>query len=181
MAHVKIPFAIRRDCGDFITLKKDEHMALEDRDIFLAVCERFSDKPMDYIMTQYALARKMNRLIEKDMEAEEEDICECETVEVAEEAAPAKRYTKRSLRVKPQDAITDDSIFCCICGLERQTLSAKHIATHGLTVDEYKKLCGYPEDQKLMSRRQLAKSREIINKAQQARMEKKAVKESFDM
>lgn len=156
-------------------------MALEDRDIFMAVCELFSDKPMDFIMAQYALAKKLNKLIERDIESEEADLAECETVEIAEDIAPAKRYTKRSLRVKPQDAITDDSIFCCICGMERQTLSAKHIASHGLTVAEYKKLCGYPEDQKLMSRRQLAKSREIINKAQQARMEKKAVKESFDM
>lgn len=159
-------------------------MALEDKDIFKGVCERFPDKPMEFIMAQYALAKKLNRMIEKDLDSEEEERtepCECETVEIVEEVAPAKRYTKRSLRVKPQDAITDDSIFCCICGIERQTLSAKHIAAHGLTVEEYKKLCGYPPEQKLMSRRQLAKSREIISKAQQARMEKKAVEESFDM
>lgn len=161
-------------------------MALEDKDIFAAVCARYQDQPMDYIMEQYALAKKINMEIEKNLNTVIEAApCECEQeeIEIVEEQVipPAKRYTKRNLKIKPQDAITDDSIFCCICGLERQNLTAKHIAAHGLSVAEYKKLCGYAPEQKLMSRRRLAKSREIINKAQQARLEKKAVNESFNM
>ena len=50
-------------------------------------------------------------------------------------------YTKRNLKVKPDDAILDDKILCCVCGKECQTLTERHLATHnGLTREGYIKL-----------------------------------------
>lgn len=158
-------------------------MPLEDKDIFQAVCSLYADKGIDVIMAEYAKAKKINSTIEKrdglganaEFNAPEPEIVE--TVEVIEPEPvepPKKRYTKRMLKVKPQDAITEDYIKCCICGEERQSLTAKHLANHEITVEDYKKLCGYPANLPLMSKKRLAKSKEIIARAQQARLDKRA-------
>ena len=39
-------------------------MALEDKDIFNAICTRFNDQPIEFIMEQYEKARKLNAAIE---------------------------------------------------------------------------------------------------------------------
>lgn len=155
-------------------------MPLEDRDIFLAICEHFADQPIEFLMEQYEKAKKLNMGIEKRISAlqneEAQPVIEEVAVaveEIPEEVPQKKKYTKRNLKVKPQDAITEDYIACCICGLQRQSLTSKHIATHGITVEEYKKLCGYPEDQKLMSNKKLEKSRAVIKLAQQHRLDKR--------
>ena len=54
-----------------------------------------------------------------------------------------EKYTKRMLKVKPHDAIQEDCIYCCICGDKRSVLTAAHMSNHDITVDEYRKLCGY--------------------------------------
>lgn len=159
-------------------------MALDDKDIFQAICARYADQPFEFIMAQYEKAKLMNMEIERrtstmcmpesSPEPEQEEMPEVvEVAEVVEQPA-RKKYTRRQLRVKPQDAITEDVIYCCICGEERQSLTAKHLAQHGITVEDYKKLCGYPANQPLMSGRRLARSKEVIARAQQARMDKKA-------
>lgn len=156
-------------------------MALEDKDIFNAICNLNAGQPIDVIMAQYEKAKRMNMeierrsmsLIEAEIQAAPEQVEE--EVEIEEEMLPPKKkYTRRQLRVKPQDAITEDAIFCCICGEQRQSLTTKHLATHDITVEDYKKLCGYPADQPLMSGKRLAKSKEIIARAQQARLDKRA-------
>lgn len=156
-------------------------MALDDKDIFNAICNLNAGQPIDMIMAQYEKAKRMNMEIERrsmsidDPELEAAHEPASAEMEIVEEILPPKKkYTRRQLRVKPQDAITEDAIFCCICGEERQSLTAKHLATHDITVEEYKKLCGYPSDQPLMSGRRLAKSKEIIARAQQARLDKRA-------
>lgn len=158
-------------------------MALEDRDIFRAICERFADQPIEFIMAQYEKARMMNMEIERrsmppsPMETGPATEETASVVEVVEERAPRKkRYTRRSFKVQPEDAITDDAIYCCICGVERQSLTSKHLGTHDLTVEEYKKLCNYPQGTALMSGKHLEKSKAIIAGAQQARLSKKAEK-----
>ena len=75
----------------------------------------------------------------------------------------------RSLVVKSEEAIGDNAVQCCICGNAFQNLTIKHIQLHGLTVEEYKKLCGYGPGQKLISRNLLAKLQENVQKAQNAR------------
>lgn len=153
-------------------------MALEDRDIFAAICNRCSDQPIEFIMEQYEKAKRLNMDIEKRIgngnTAENAPECDVAAAEIIEEVEPPKKkYTRRMLKVKPQDSITDDAIFCCICGEERQSLTQKHLACHDISVEDYKKLCGYSPDQPLMSNRRLARSREIIGRAQKARIDKR--------
>jgi len=82
-------------------------------------------------------------------------------------------YTKRNLKVKPQDAIKKDTIACCICGKSMTSINARHLASHnGLTKEGYLKLCGYPVDQVLMSLNHLAKMKTQVLKAQKAREKK---------
>ena len=86
-----------------------------------------------------------------------------------------KGYTRRSLKVKPQDAIKKDAIACCICGKSMSSINARHLASHnGLTKEGYLKLCGYPADQALMSLNHLAKMKTQVVKAQKAREKKQA-------
>jgi len=86
-----------------------------------------------------------------------------------------KGYTKRSLKVQPNDAIKKDNIFCCICGKGMQSINARHLASHnGLTKAGYLKLCGYPDDKSLMSLNHLAKMKTQVVKAQEAREKKRA-------
>jgi len=97
-----------------------------------------------------------------------------------EDAKPVKEsltkgYTRRSLKVKPQDAIQKDTIACCICGKIMSSINARHLASHnGLTKEGYLKLCGYPADQALMSLNHLSKMKAQVVKAQKAREKKQA-------
>ena len=84
-----------------------------------------------------------------------------------------KGYTRRNLKVKPQDAIKKDSIMCCICGKSLNSINARHLASHnGLTKEGYLKLCDYPKDQVLMSLNHLDKMQAQVRKAQKAREKK---------
>lgn len=156
-------------------------MALEDRDLFMAICARFPDQQMDFIMAQYEKAKRLNMSIEKriseDTQVAAQAGTELEIVEfdetAAETEAPKKRYTKRMLKVKPDDAITEDAIFCCICAEPKQSLTKKHLNTHGISVEDYKKLCGYAPKTPLMSLKRLEKSKEVIARAQKARLQKR--------
>lgn len=159
-------------------------MPLEDRDIFMAICDKFVDQPIEFIMEQYEKAKRINIEIERRICSKPdttipvndeipEPVVE-EEIEVEIPLPPKKKYPRKKMPVKPEDAITDTEIACCICGKRQQSLTAKHIASHDLTVAEYKQLCGYDPDQALMSRRRYEKSREIIKRAQQARIDKKA-------
>ena len=73
-------------------------------------------------------------------------------------------YTKRNLVVKPEEAITDDHISCCICGRKM-----KNLASHDIDMDSYKKLCGYAPDTNLISASLLMQLQENVLKAQQGR------------
>ena len=78
--------------------------------------------------------------------------------------------------VKPQEAIGDEHIKCCICGEEKTILTSRHLAKHEISVEDYKALCGYDKKQPLMSKKRAEQSKLIIAKAQQARMKKKSSK-----
>jgi len=98
--------------------------------------------------------------------------------QAAEPAKPEKEsltkgYSRRSLKVKPQDAIQKDAILCCICGKSMNSINARHLASHnGLTKEGYLKLCGYPANQALMSLNHLKKMQAQVVKAQKAREQK---------
>jgi predicted transcriptional regulator len=93
----------------------------------------------------------------------------------AAKESPTRGFTRRSLKVKPQDAIKKDSITCCICGKSMSSINARHLASHnGLTKEGYLKLCDYPADQVLMSLNHLAKMQTQVRKAQKAREKKQS-------
>ena len=86
-----------------------------------------------------------------------------------------KGYTRRSLKVKPQVAIQKGHIACCICGKEMNSINTRHLASHnGLDKEGYLKLCGYPEDQVLMSLDHHEKMQTQVRKAQKAREMKRS-------
>lgn len=155
-------------------------MALDDKDIFTAIFNKFSDQPIEFVMAQYEKAKILNMEIERrrsqmpevellapladmpDMESTAEDM----QVEVPKK----KKLTKKDLLFKPEEAITEDSIKCCLCGKEGSSLTSRHLALHDISVEEYKKLCGYEPGQKLMSRNFELKMLHNVQRAQQARM-----------
>lgn len=156
-------------------------MALEDKDIFRAVCEKFADQPMEFIMAQYAKAKHMNMEIERlthwdgpDMEdlEEAEVVTEAEAEEI--EVQPKKKLTRRRFTMEPEASITDDAIYCCICGAKFQSLTKKHLAKHGTTPEEYKRVCGFDSKTPLMSAKHFAQSQKNVSRAQQARMKNRA-------
>lgn len=164
-------------------------MALEDKDIFNAIFNKYSDQPIEFIMEQYEKAKILNMAIERRINAQAEQPVKVEEaapaalppvgeplpVEEEKKPAPApkKIFTKADLVFNPAEAITDNTITCCLCGKEACSLTSRHLSSHGINVEEYKYLCGYPSEQKLMSRNFEAKMRRNVQRAQQARKEKR--------
>lgn len=52
----------------------------------------------------------------------------------------------------PKTAITETYIKCCVCGQRMKILTSKHLATHGLTPEQYKEKFGYKKTQPLACR-----------------------------
>jgi len=50
----------------------------------------------------------------------------------------------------PKKAIKEKSIICVICGKTFKLLTKKHLASHGLTADEYRERCGYKKGSPLV-------------------------------
>ena len=98
-----------------------------------------------------------------------------EPLPVEEEKKPApapKIFTKADLASiprKPSPTIPSPAA----CAARRPAPTSRHLANHGINVEEYKYLCGYPSEQKLMSRKFEAKMRRNVQRAQQARKEKR--------
>ena len=59
-------------------------------------------------------------------------IAEGGTFEAVEESA-----------VDPKKAIREKSVLCCVCGKSFKVLTKKHLASHGLTPEEYREKFGY--------------------------------------
>lgn len=148
-------------------------MSISDEALLKIVMEKFPEQSMDMILDQFAQAKKKLADIELKMNTSEAAIDitpEPIAIEAAPEEAPKKkRYTKRNLIVKPEEAITDDHVTCCICGRQMKNLTAKHLASHDIDMDTYKKLCGYAPDTKLISASLLMQLQENVLKAQQGR------------
>ena len=154
-------------------------MALEDKDLFNAIFNKYSDQPIEFVMEQYEKAKILNLEIERRQSLRScvditpssvaQNAEELKQIETTVDSTPKKKFTKRDLVIKPNEAITDEAIKCCLCGKERSSLTLRHLATHGISVDEYKKLCGYAPGQKLMSNNHAKKVCDNVMKAQQAR------------
>ena len=145
---------------------------ITDAELLKLVMDRFPEADTDGIVEQFSLLKV--GLLQANAKLAVGDAgqqgVEEQSISAADgDPAPKKRYTRRSLVVKPEEAIGDDTVQCCICGKAFQNLNAKHIQNHELTVEEYKKLCGYGPGQKLISRNLLAKLQENVQKAKNAR------------
>ncbi len=158
-------------------------MMISDAELLKLVMDRYPEQPVPFLIEQFTLMKAgliqaNNKLAGMDSEALSESLCCEEEVQkeknISEPSAPKKKYTRRNLVVKPEEAISEQEIACCICGKTFQNLTTKHIQSHDLTVEEYKKLCGYGPEQKLISSKLLNKLQANVLKAQQAREKKKA-------
>ena len=69
---------------------------------------------------------------------------------VAEGQAVAEVQTATEPAVDPKNAIRERSIICLECGKSFKVLTKKHLATHGLTADEYKEKWGFPKKTSLI-------------------------------
>lgn len=156
-------------------------MMISDAELLKLVMDRYPEQPVPFLIDQFTvmkagLIQANNRLAGNEFETLPESLCICDEFQkeepAAEPSSPKKRYTKRSLVVRPEEAISEEEIVCCICGKSFQNLTAKHIQSHDLSVDEYKKLCGYPPEQRLISSKLLNKLQSNVLKAQQAREKK---------
>ncbi len=158
-------------------------MMISDAELLKLVMDRYPEQPVPFLIEQFTLMKAgliqaNNKLAGMDSKALSESLCCEEEVQKekndSEPSAPKKKYTRRNLVVKPEEAISEQEIACCICGKTFQNLTTKHIQSHDLTVEEYKKLCGYGPEQKLISSKLLNKLQANVLKAQQAREKKKA-------
>ena len=151
---------------------------ISDAELLKLVMDRYPEQPTNFLLEQFTqlkagIIQANNKLANlEELPAIPEPLCEAEEQPKEEslgESTPRKKYTKRNLVVKPEEALTEDSVQCCICGKAFQNLTAKHIQSHDLTVEEYKKLCGYASDQKLISANLLNKLQANVQKAQVSR------------
>lgn len=151
---------------------------INDTELLKLVMDRYPEQPLPFLIDQFivmkaGLIQANNRLAGLEQEAGGDPAYPSEGLlkeeSLAESVAPRKKYTKRNLVVKPEEAISEEEVTCCLCGKSFQNLTTKHIQSHDLSVDEYKKLCGYAPDQKLISSKLLNKLHSNVLKAQQAR------------
>lgn len=52
----------------------------------------------------------------------------------------------------PRKAIREKSVVCLECGKKCKVLTKKHLATHGLTPEEYKEKWGFKKSQPLIAK-----------------------------
>ena len=60
--------------------------------------------------------------------------------------------------VDPKNAIREKSVICCECGKSFKVLTKRHLATHGITPEQYREKCGYKKGTSLVAK-SLARSR----------------------
>lgn len=73
------------------------------------------------------------------------------TAESAFDSAP-------ELQIDPKKAIKEKSVTCLECGKNFKVLTKKHLATHGLTPEEYREKYGYKKNAPLIAK-SLSKAR----------------------
>ena len=77
----------------------------------------------------------------KKLSASIHGICENKEIAVAEDAP-----------IDPPKAIKEKSITCLVCGKTFKLITKKHLASHGLTKEEYLEKFGYKKGTALVSR-----------------------------
>ena len=75
--------------------------------------------------------------------------------------------SKQEPAVDPKKAIREKSVICLECGKSFKVLTKRHLASHGLTPEEYKEKWGYKKNASLVAK---ALARERRKKMQDMRL-----------
>lgn len=159
---------------------------INDSELLKLIMERYPEQPFNFILKQFiifkaGLIEANGKLAERD---KAEDIAESAKIEITQDAvsetetdmpqAPKKKYMKRNLVAKPEEAIGKEFVECCLCGRKVQSLTARHLLSHGISMDmdEYKKLCGYAPDRKLICGNFMEKLQKNVLRAYNSRKKK---------
>ncbi len=164
-----------------VMYKVKENLMIDKTELLRMIMETNPGQSPAFVLEQYATYLKgldnLHGACAPSLSSIQEmgDISQNNEVKKETKASLTCGYTKRMLKVKPENAITNDEILCCICGESRKALTSRHLATHnGITPEGYKKLCGYAQDQPLMSKRHFSGMKKNVQKAQMARKKKKS-------
>ncbi|MBQ7618171.1 MAG: MucR family transcriptional regulator [Desulfovibrio sp.] len=144
-------------------------MALDENLLFKTLFENRGDRSIEDIMRDVAKAKAAFAQAETDLASQQTETSselDPNAAGLGKKEFEIKRLTRRNLIEEPETAITDDSITCCLCGKQMKILSAAHLKCHGTTPELYRKLCGYSEEQKLMSHKRAEQMVEMVKIAQ---------------
>ena len=78
--------------------------------------------------------------------------------------------------VDPKNAIREKSVICCECGKSFKVLTKRHLATHGLTPEEYREKYGYKKGTSLVAKSLARDRRKTMQGMKLWEKRKKAVK-----
>ena len=78
--------------------------------------------------------------------------------------------------VDPKNAIREKSVICCECGKSFKVLTKRHLATHGLTPEEYREKFGYKKGTSLVAKSLARDRRKTMQGMKLWEKRKKAVK-----
>ena len=78
--------------------------------------------------------------------------------------------------VDPKNAIREKSVICCECGKSFKVLTKRHLATHGLTPEEYREKYGYKQGTSLVAKSLARDRRKTMQGMKLWEKRKKAVK-----
>jgi predicted transcriptional regulator len=92
---------------------------------------------------------------------------------VAEGIAP---QVETEAAVDPKTAIKEKSVTCCECGKSFKVLTKKHLATHGLTPEQYREKYGYKKGTSLVAKSLARERRKTMQGMKLWEKRKKAVK-----
>ena len=151
---------------------------IKDSELLKLIMERYPEQPFNFILEQFTifkagLIEANGKLAERDMV---EDIAESAKIETTQDAVSEPETdmppAQRNLVAKPEEAIGKEFVGCCLCGRKVQSLTARHLLSHGISMDEYKKLCGYAPDQKLICGNLMEKLQKNVLRAYNSRKKK---------
>ena len=162
-------------------------MPISDEVLLQMMFKQHEGQPIEFIMDEYGKAKRLYLEIEQGLAQgaavqtiDVTDTKEGKKLPIGDEKnkEPGKRFTKRNLKCDPKEAIKPESITCCLCDRPFKVLNSRHLKSHGISVEDYKKLCGYPENQLLMSKQEAKKAEKRGKELAKARADKLAAAKS---
>lgn len=129
--------------------------------------EEYVQQALEIVKAQASVRNMTEDEISSMVKTVAEQIKELEQGEGSEEATEQKPV------VDPKKAIREKSVVCLECGKTFKTLGKRHLATHGLTPEEYRAKWGYKKNQPLIAR---SLARERKKKMQEMQLWKKRKK-----